>query len=228
MNRRLIHTLLALALIVGLLPLALPAAAADCSVTVTATLVNNTGEERTGRIRIIDTNDNGRIVANTEAIFALNETKTLTLTADVAAGALIILNRAGMRLTAFATAFTGDPDVCDAVQVFIGDGRINAGLNQNAAPLAAYCTRRGGIDVYDINSQGDGTLAFRVTAQQIEAGLALAQQTGLNQKIGEGLFNALYALTTNELQLQGIFDYNPADAGKVYNFIMPGDTCAVK
>ncbi|MCK6579902.1 MAG: hypothetical protein L6Q98_17565 [Anaerolineae bacterium] len=228
MNRRLVHTLPALVLIIGLLPLALPASAADCIVTVTATLVNNTGEERTGRIRIIDTNDNGRIVANTEAVFALNETRTLTLTADVAAGYMILLNRAGMRLTAFDTAFTGAPEVCDAVQVFIGDGRINAGLNQNAAPLAAYCTRRGGIDVYDINNQGEGTLAFRVTAQQIADALALTRQTGLNQKIGEGLFNALYALTTSELQLQGIFDYNPADSGKVYNFIMPGDTCAVK
>ncbi|MBK8022031.1 MAG: hypothetical protein IPK19_11545 [Chloroflexi bacterium] len=228
MNRRLFHITLALALLIGLLPFALPAAAADCTVTVTATLTNNSGEERTGRIRIIDTEDNGRIIANTEAVFGVNETKTLTLTNEVTAGAMVMLNRAGMRVDYFDAAFTGDPEVCDAVQVFVGDGRINAGLNQNAAPVAAYCTRRGGIDVYDINNRGQGSLAFRVSAQEIETGLRRARESGENQQLGEGLFNGLYALTTNELQLQGIFDYKPEDAGKVYNFIMPGDTCAVK
>lgn len=217
-----------LLLVFSLLPFTLPAYAADCSVTITATLTNNAGEERTGRIRIIDTGDNGRIVAQTEAVFQPNETKTLTLTSDVEADHMIILNRAGMRVVSFDTAFFGLPEVCDEVLVFVGDGRINAGLNQAAAPLAGYCTRRGGIDVYDIDARGQGQLAFRVTAAQIATGLETARTTGLNQQIGTGLNNALYALTSGELQFQGFYDYNPADAGKVYNFIMPGDTCAVR
>lgn len=225
---------LALALVVtvvviaALLPLTQTAfAAGACSVTVTAVFNNNVPEERTARIRIIDTADNGRIIANVEAVLQPNDTRTLTLTSDVNEDSMILINRAGMRLVSYDTAFTGDPEVCDAVQIFIGDGRINAGLNQQAAPLAGYCTRRGGIDVYDIDNQGRGQLAFRVTAAQIKAAQDLAVTSGQNQLIAQGLNNALYALTTRELQFQGIFDYNPADVGKVYNFIMPGDTCAV-
>jgi len=199
-----------------------------CSVVAIATLTNNVPQTRTARLRVIDTADNGRIVYNSEVIFQRNETKTIEFSGPVLDTYMIMLNRAGMRLVSFDPVFTGDPLICDEVVVFIGDGRINDGRNQRAAPLAGYCDGVGGIDIYDIDSRGEGTLAFDVTARQITQALAAAQASGQNQLIEEGYSNQLYALTSNELQLNGLVDNN-ADAGsKLYTFIVPGDTCSVR
>jgi hypothetical protein len=202
-----------------------PAAAADgvCTVTLTATLVNNVPEERTARLRVLDTVNNGRIVLSAEATFALNETRTITLTGDAPARALITLNRAGMRLITFDRELTGDADACASIQVFVGDGRLNAGLDQNAAPVAAFCTRRGGVELWDIDARGQGTLAARATEQQVKTALEQARTTGVNQLIVEGLSNSLFALTTDEIQISGL-----TDEGRLYTFIVPGDTCALR
>lgn len=228
-SRRLWSLLLVFSLLVSMMMAASPSAAQGaCSVTITGTLTNNTGEERTARARVIDTTDNGRIVFSADVTLQPNETRSFDITRPVQAGYLIILIRAGMLLEDFNADFTGDSEICDAVRVFIGDGRINDGFNQRRAPLAGYCTRRGGIEVYDIDSQGRGQLAFQVGANAIRLALEVASRTGQNQLIGEGMSDALYALTSGELQFQGPYDYNPADAGKVYNFIMPGDTCSAR
>ncbi len=108
---------------------------------------------------------------------------------------------------------------------FIGDGRINDGGDQLAAPLAGYCTDEDGIEVWDISADGVGDKDFTVTAADITAALALAAETTVNQIVGSGaLGNQLWALTSGELQFHG--PGLPGEEGKIYDYIFAGDFCA--
>lgn len=103
----------------------------------------------------------------------------------------------------------------------IGDGRINDGANELGAPLAAYCSSEG-ITVWDIDEQGQGTLAFTATVGQINEALANALASLQNSLIAEGIGNSLYALSSNELAFVGPDLREP---GKQYQFIAPVDVC---
>ena len=64
----------------------------------------------------------------------------------------------------------------------IGDGRINDGANQLAAPVAVYCTR-GNLEAYKIDAEtGRGDLAFQtplVNGASQEGGTLLASGLGI-------------------------------------------------
>ncbi len=101
----------------------------------------------------------------------------------------------------------------------INDGRINA--YDLGAPLAAYCSN-GGIAVWDIDDQGQGTLAFTATADQISAALSTAASSGQNPLVAEGMGDSLYALMSNQIAL---FGPDVKESGKTYQFIAPADVC---
>jgi hypothetical protein len=91
------------------------------------------------------------------------------------------------------------------------DGRINNGYDIDvAAPIAIYCEQDDGpgFDIYTINSQtGDGTLAVRVTLDQInDVGIPTDANAPLWSEGGLWLFR----LTTGEFQLNTAnFDGKP-------------------
>lgn len=122
-----------------------------------------------------------------------------------------------------ALTFLGaSEDSCDSGFGAIGDGRVNDGPNQLAAPLAAYCNDDG-ISIWDISNEGKGTYAFTVTRAEIDAALSQAVASGQNVLIAEGSGNSIYALSSNELTLLGPDVKEP---GKLYQTILPADTCA--
>ncbi len=112
-----------------------------------------------------------------------------------------------------------DYSLCVDTSGKINDGRINA--FDLGAPLAAYC-QSGGIAVWDIDSEGQGTLAFTASADQISAALSTAASSGQNQLIAEGMGDSLYALMSNQIAL---FGPDVKEAGKTYQFIAAGDVC---
>ncbi len=101
----------------------------------------------------------------------------------------------------------------------IDDGRINA--YDLAAPLAAYCAD-GGIAVWHIDGEGQGTLAFTATADQISAALSTATSEQQNQLVAEGLGDSLYGLMSNQIAL---FGPDVKESGKTYQFLAPADVC---
>ncbi len=103
----------------------------------------------------------------------------------------------------------------------VGDGRINDGEDQLGAPLAAYCAD-GGITVWDIAEDGQGTLGFTAALENIHSGLEAAASTGENLLIGEGLGNSLYALPSGQLQFRGPDVREP---GKTYDYLTDGAVC---
>ncbi len=113
-----------------------------------------------------------------------------------------------------------DYNLCVSQPGKINDGRINA--FDLAAPLAAYCAN-GGIAVWDIDDQGQGTLAFTATAEQISAGLSTAASSGQNQLVAEGLGDSLYALMSNQIAL---FGPDVKESGKTYQFLAPGTSAS--
>ena len=103
----------------------------------------------------------------------------------------------------------------------IGDGRINDGPRELGAPLAAFCSSSG-IAVWDIDTEGHGTLGFTSTAAEIDAGLAAAASSGFPTLIGSGLGNSLYATPHGQLAVVGP---DLRDTGKVYQFNFAGNRC---
>ncbi|MEQ8673655.1 MAG: LysM domain-containing protein [Aggregatilineales bacterium] len=98
------------------------------------------------------------------------------------------------------------------------DGRLNA--RDIAPPIAIYCNAQG-IAVYavsPINSRG--TLAFIASISQINTGVAQMRQTGRYATVASGDGATLYALTSNELQVNK-FQIN----GTLYEFVFPLDAC---
>ncbi len=105
----------------------------------------------------------------------------------------------------------------------IGDGRINDGPNELAAPLAAYCTADSGIAMWDIDSEGHGTLVFTASAADIAAGLSQAVASGARVQIAKGGGDSIWALPSNEIALVGP---DLRESGKTYVYVAPGDRCA--
>jgi hypothetical protein len=107
----------------------------------------------------------------------------------------------------------------------IGDGRINDGGDQLAAPMAGYCTDEGGIEIWDIDLSGVGTFDLVVTAAEIADALAVAVANDINQLVGTGtLGNQLWALSNGQLQFHA--SGLPGEEAKLYDFVFEGDTCA--
>ncbi len=103
-------------------------------------------------------------------------------------------------------------------QASIADGRTNG--TDLAAPLAAYCND-GGLAVWDIDAEGNGSHAFDVSAGDISAALEQAVALQQNVMVSEGMGNILYALMSNELALVGV----EPDTGKPYQHIMSPNVC---
>lgn len=107
---------------------------------------------------------------------------------------------------------------CDAPEdPLIADGRLNA--DDLAAPAALYATDDG-YTVYAINpATGNGSRALSVTAVQVTDALTEATTSGVNTLIGTAGSISLWALTSNECQLNAF-----AADGSLYEFIF---ACAV-
>ncbi|MBL8154230.1 MAG: hypothetical protein JNM70_08605 [Anaerolineae bacterium] len=101
------------------------------------------------------------------------------------------------------------------IRVVFTDGRINDG--DAAATAALYCTSDGGIAVFGIDESSQGIFLYAVTDAQVASALAQAANTGENQVIAGGAGQALWALTSGELQLH--------DAEGRYDFILAADRC---
>lgn len=89
----------------------------------------------------------------------------------------------------------------------IGDGRLNDGANQLAAPVAIYDTDQG-LDVYLINpANGNGDKIFTATDEEVaDVGDAPAANTIIDSANGV----ALYRLTSGEFQINATnFDGSP-------------------
>ena len=110
-------------------------------------------------------------------------------------------------------------DACGTTIPQINDGRINA--TDLAAPMAAYC-QSGGMEIWYIDAEGQGTLAFTVSADDISTALDQAVASQQNQLIAEGMGDQLYALMSNELALVGLDVKEP---GKLYQRVLPADVC---
>lgn len=95
------------------------------------------------------------------------------------------------------------------------DGRLNP---EPGAPVAIYCNS-GGVTVLRINpTTGRGENALEVSAPQINAGLGQAIASGRNVLVGGDSVVGLYALSSNELQVQ-------ANISGQYNFIFAASRC---
>jgi hypothetical protein len=105
---------------------------------------------------------------------------------------------------------------------WIGDGRVNDGPGDLAAPAAAFCNNHT-IDLYSINDVGHGSFAFSVSREEIDAALEEAIASGVNVLIAQALGTSLYALSSNELTLVG---QDVKEPGKLYMRIMSPNTCA--
>jgi hypothetical protein len=103
----------------------------------------------------------------------------------------------------------------------INDGRLNA--LDLGAPAAIYCSVTG-IDVYSVDpTTSEGYLAFRATISEIRAGISTATAPGgVNTAIRSGDGATLYALTSNELQVNKVY---PRQPGVLYVFIFHVTAC---
>lgn len=91
--------------------------------------------------------------------------------------------------------------------VSFNDGRLNN--NDPGATFAVYC-KSGGIEVWAINSAGQGSLAFFATNDEIAA---VPNPPDENTIIEEGLGVRLFRLTNGSFQVVGVTDFE----GKTYN-----------
>jgi hypothetical protein len=103
----------------------------------------------------------------------------------------------------------------------IDDGRIN---NYDlAAPAALYCAEGGGVIVYDIDLEGNGTRIFAVRGEQLRAGLEAALATGRNSLVmQDGHGHAFWALSSSEFAFTAPEDREP---WKQYQFIFQTSRC---
>ncbi len=97
-----------------------------------------------------------------------------------------------------------------------GDGRIND--KDAMETMAAYCAAGGGLTIWAINAQSQGTPVLSVSKQQITDALAKATSSGKNVEIAEAQGRQVWALKSNELSLH--------DArGIVYDYVFPANRC---
>lgn len=94
------------------------------------------------------------------------------------------------------------------------DGRLQPDA---AAPVAVYCQDYG-IDIYGINADSTGTLAFTASNEAIEA---VGEAPEVNTLIAEEGNVRLYRLTTGEFQINA----GPDAEGKEYVLIWDDDDC---
>jgi len=109
---------------------------------------------------------------------------THTLTFDCTTGAIKSSSRPGVH------------------QCGITDGRLNCWPEMEAQPFAVYC-ESGGVVIYSIDKKGVGTLAFKVSKEELAA---LDPKPAKNTLITEGKDVALYRLSSGELQVNGLGD----------------------
>jgi len=110
----------------------------------------------------------------------------------------------GEEIEEATTIKTYDED-CERIR----DGREN--INDQAAGAAIYCNDYG-IDVYDLDISGNGTLSF--TADWAEV-LSVPRIPAENTLIDGAPGFALYRLTTGEMQLNGVMEF-PVGAPYIY------------
>src|SRR6185369_7469352 len=111
--------------------------------------------------------------------------------------------------------------VSNCVGIGMTDGRLNSAVQDEAAPVAVYCSPvgDGGIDVYAIDgSTSEGTLASRTSGADVDAALARAGSS----QIASGLGATLWASGGNVLTVIA-GDLN--GEGKTYRFDFSGDAC---
>ncbi len=187
-------------------------------------LTNYGGATATATVYFVDTNTEDIISGSATITLNPGQSGTLRLAAFVPGDANVVpFGESDGEVTSDSYTFgPADPSACgggDSGIAQISDGRINS--HDLAAPLATYCSD-GGITVWDISADGQGTLGFTATQQQIADALAAAKSSGQNQLIAEGLGNSLYALSSNELTLVGPDVKEP---GKTYTTILPAGVC---
>lgn len=101
------------------------------------------------------------------------------------------------------------------------DGRLNA--DSAGAPTVIYCTvSPRGFEIWRVNLSSQGMRIFTVTAQQAANGLATARTSGVHVELARSGDISLWALTSNELQLQG---NDLRDPSKKYNFVFDSGAC---
>lgn len=106
------------------------------------------------------------------------------------------------------TVKTYDED-CERIR----DGREN--INDYDAGAAIYCNDYG-IDIYDLDISGNGTLSFTADWAEI---LAVPPNPEANTLIDGAPGFALYRLTSGEMQLNGVKEFPP---GAPYIYIWAG------
>lgn len=128
-----------------------------------------------------------------------------------------------------ATSFTADISVapCDGASpagAFQGprilDGRVNSG--DLAAPAAVFCASGGGLDIWDIDAEGNGTPGILISQEDIDAALERAAFSGQHVLAASWEGKQLYALTWGDLMIVG---YDLKEPGKVYQSVISGSTC---
>ena len=108
----------------------------------------------------------------------------------------------------------------EAARQALTDGRLNGA--DAGAPIAAFCAPNGGFALYDIGMDGQGTLAFEVTREQVNTALETARANGAAVLIAEALGNQLYALPDSTLQWNAPDLREPQ---KVYTRTLPASAC---
>ncbi|MFW5771695.1 MAG: LysM peptidoglycan-binding domain-containing protein [Phototrophicaceae bacterium] len=98
-------------------------------------------------------------------------------------------------------------------------GRLNFDLG---APVAVYC-EAGGVVVRGVDrTTGTETPLLSLSATEVREGLESARNGSENLALISSNGTAIYALRTDELQVNAI---DPTPPGSLYEFIFPGDTC---
>ncbi len=185
-----------------------------------ADLTNETGTPQTATIYFYNQATLVVLTATKSLTLDPGASGTLRLAAFIDAG-IMVEPGGGPGGNSFASYFLDivSDSECGGGVAMINDGRINA--YDLGAPLAAYCAD-GGIEVWHIDGEGQGTLAFTATADQISEALSTAASRQQNQLVAEGMGDSLYALMSNEIAL---FGPDVKESGKTYQFIAPADVC---
>jgi hypothetical protein len=182
------------------------AAAASCA-AFAVTLRNNDTVAHTASVFFVSLDDFS-IVSHTASItLQPGETGVLRLVSSVP-NLNILLGGGPNGLTVIGIDSFGDAITmanCDGGR--IGDGRLNDGSDQLAAPVAVYDTEQG-LDVYLINpTNGNGDKIFTATDEEVAD---VGETPGANTIIDSANGVALYRLASGEFQINATnFDGSP-------------------
>lgn len=182
------------------------AAAATC-IAFAVTLRNDDTVAHTAVIFFISADDPS-IVSNTNSLtLQPGETGLLRLVATMPS-TWVFLGGGPGGLTILGADNFGDVITLDnCIGGSIGDGRLNDGPDQLAAPVAVYDTEQG-LDVYLINpANGNGDKIFTATDAEVAA---VGDTPSSNTIIDSASGVALYRLTSGEFQINATnFDGSP-------------------